>query len=114
MEWFIFGTLVTIWSVRLLESAHALGFLDKRSQMPSGLPPRARPQPYPRPRTRQRRRGRRVEDWGWREEYSAHLEMGETSINDDSDQFRRVLQMLERNGKKNSVAESVDWKKEGF
>lgn len=121
MEWFIFGTLVTIWSVRLLESAHALGFLDKRSQRPSGLPPQARPQPRPRThprtrqRTRQRIRGRRVEDWGWREEYPAHLEMGEASINDvNSEQFRRILQMLERRKKKNPVAESVDWKKEGF
>lgn len=104
MEWLIFGTLVTIWSVRLLEAAHALGFLDKRSQRPSGLPPRTQPR-----RTRQRRRVRR----SWQVDYMAHLEMGETSIN-TSEQLRLAIQMLERNNKKNPVAERVDWKKEGF
>ena len=112
MEWLIFGTLVTVWSVRLLEVAHALGFLDKLSQRPSGTPPRERP----RPRQRQRRRARRTTGTtgNWQTDYMAHLMMGETSINDvDSEQFRRALQMLDRK-KENPVAESVDWKKEGF
>lgn len=112
MEWLIFGTLVIIWNVRLLEAAHALGFLDKRSQRPSGLHPRAQLRPRTHPRTRQRRRIRRT---NWQIDYMAHLEMGETSINDTgSDQLRLAIQMLERNKKENPVAERVDWKKEGF
>lgn len=101
MEWLIFGTLVIIWNVRLLEAAHALGFFDKRSQSPSGLPPRTQPR-----RTRQRRHVRR----SWQVDYVAHLEMG----NDTSEQLRLAIQMLERNKKKNPVADRVDWKKEGF
>lgn len=109
MEWIIFGSLVTLWGARLLEVAHSLGFLDKRSQRPPGLLPRRRRRRIDNSGLPRRRRRRLGNDWHREWEHLENVEINQLT----NDQWLRV-QMLQPHKKNNPVAERVNWKKEGF
>jgi hypothetical protein len=112
MEWLIFGTLVTYWSLRVVQGMQATGLL-KRSQRASETPQRAILRG-----NLERRLDRERRDAGWLRDYAGHMGMGETSLNTFSrEQLREAVQILERAGvgrKKDLVSEKVDWKREGF